>query len=375
MLKRTSSKDTYQLASHIDHLGGEVNAFTDADSLCLHGKVPGSCAEELMDFFAELLLQPAFTESDVETEREVIRQEILESQDSPVDVLYQEFSKAFWPDSVLGSPTFGTVELLESFSYGDLYERLHSLLQGKKMIIVAAGNIDPQKVKSHAEKSFSHLDTGRKPEFVTPASSSGIRLIKRSFTQAHFSLGVLWPSMRDENFLAGVLIGSILGEGMSSRLFQALREERGLVYDVGAEIDMYSDTSCLSISGVVEPNNFKAALDLIVSEVEGLSLRSIQDQELQRVISLHKAQLQMETDSLSTRMWRALESETVFGRHVSCLELSERFSQISLKQIQDVLSEYLEGAKFLLAVAGEVQDFEVGDSIVSLCGDKVTLLE
>jgi len=375
LLKRTTSKSTLELAAEMDMLGGEINAFTDADSLCLHGVVPAHESKKIMDLFAELLIEPAFTEEDVETEREIIRQEILEAEDSPSDVVFREFSKAFWPDSVLGAPTFGTLELLESFSYGDLYERLHSLLQGKKIFIVAAGAINPEEVVSHAEKSFSHLDKGRRPVFETPVSSSGICLATKQFTQAHFSLGVEWPSMRDSDFLSSVLVGSLLGEGMSSRLFQALREESGLVYDVGTDIDMYVDTSCLSITGSVEPGNLEAALEIVVSELKGLRKKPISSEELTRVISLHQSQLMMESDSLTTRMWRCLESEIVFGKYISRKELAENFANIGLKDLDRLLSNWFDDSKFLLAVAGEVDEFEVSSAAVDLCGDRITRLE
>jgi predicted Zn-dependent peptidase len=372
LIKRTNSRDPQNVAAYIDRLGGEINAFTDADSLCLHGVVPAGNSQDIMDFFAELLLQPAFTKEDVETEREIIRQEILESEDDPSSVVYREFSNFFWPDSVLGAPTFGTLDSLASFSYGDVYERLHSLLQGRKIIIVASGAVDPEQVMKHAEKSFAHLEGGKRPEFETPISGSGICLIQKQFTQVHFALGAPWPSMKDEQFLTGVSVASALGEGMSSRLFQALREERGLVYDVGADIEMYADTSCLSITGAVELTNLSTALDLVVNELKRLREEKISTEELTRVISLHKSQLAMEGDSLSTRMWRCLESEMVFGRYISPSFLSEQFEKITTSDVEHLLERWFDQAQFLLVVAGEVDDFDFGESVFSLCGDRIT---
>ena len=369
LFKRTATKSPLQIAQLIDSLGGEVNAFTDADCLCIHGLVTKSDSAKLMDFFAEILLQTSFTEKDLELEREVIRQEILESQDDPIDTVYRKFSTCFWPNSILGYPVFGDLERLESFSYGDVYERLHSLLQGDKIIIVASGAITPEEVLAFAEKNFGHLAAGKKAELERPVSDSGLNLFQEKFSQVHFALGCPAAGMADGKFDACAIVASVLGGGVSSRLFQALRENHGLVYDISAGLDIHADTSALLITGACEIDNLLMALELLVSEISNLKAKKIDANELERIVSSHRAQLAMEDDSISSRMWRALESEMMHGRQVTNKEIIERLDKLSLVEVNGLVDTML--ANFLLVIVGDIEEFEASETVKELCGEKV----
>lgn len=366
LFKRTATKTPLSIAQQIDSFGGEVNAYTDSDCLCLHGIVKKADSQKLMDFFAEILFQSAFTEKDLELEREVIRQEILDSQDDPVDMTYRKFCSCFWPNSTLAFPAFGDTKTLDSFSYGDVYERLHSLMQGEKIIIAASGPIQAEEVEEFARKYFAHLEKGKKAELVKPPTSAGLHIFQERFNQTHFTLGSPAPGLADANFDASAVIATVLGGGFSSRLFQALRENHGLVYDINAGLDINADTSALLISGACELENLPLALELIVKEVNNLRITKINKEDFERTVSSHIAQLEMEDDSISSRMWRALESEIMHGKQISNKEIIQRLQKLSLSEVNDFIDVMLKD--FLLVVVGDTENFEPSETIKELCG-------
>lgn len=367
LFKRTNTKTPLQIAQYIDSFGGELNAFTDTDCLCVHGVVPKNDAQRLMDFIAEIFLQSAFNEKDLELEREVIKQEILDSQDDPVDLTYRKFCSCFWPNSTLAFSAFGDLNTLNSFSYGDVYERLHSLLQGDKIIISASGAIDPKQVEDFATQYFSHLEKGKKADLIKPKSASGLYLFPERFSQAYFTFGSPAPGLIDVNFDSSAVIATILGGGFSSKLFQALRENHGLVYDINAGLEINADTSALLISGACDLDNLPLALELLVREINNLRADKISSEDFSRTISSHISQLLMEEDSITGRMWRALESEIMHGKQVANKEIIDRLKSLTLDQVNNFIDIMLKD--FLLVVVGEIEGFEPSQTVKELCGE------
>jgi len=366
VLKKTKQKSTKEIAEYIDLLGGEVNAYTDADSMCLYGYVQKGDSKKIMDFFAELLFEPAFLEKDLLIEKDVVRQEILDSQDEPSEVNYKLFCQYFWPNSLLGMPIYGDIRNLETFSYGDIYERLQSLLQGDKITIVASGAISLEEVIEYAEKNYSHLSKGKRAEFETPETSSGLHFIQEKFSQVHFSLGCQAPGMLSERFDSAAVLSAILGGGMSSRLFQALREDNGLVYDVGAGLDFNKDISALIISGACEGVNLKKSIELVSKEITKFKNEKLDPKEVERNIHSIKSQMLIELDSIQSRMWRILESEYVFGKLVSIEEQIARYESLSLKNLEDEKQKLLNN--FLLVLTGDIQGYQPDKDLRELCG-------
>ncbi len=366
VLKKTKSKSARQIAEYVDLLGGDVNAFTDADSMCLYGYVQKDDTKKIMDFFAELLFDPDFSQKDLAIEKEIVRQEILDSEDDPGEVNYNLFCKYFWPNSLLGLPVSGDIKNLETFSYGDIYERLQSLLQGDKITIVASGAVSLEEVVEYAEKNFSHLVKGKRAEFVTPDTSLGVYAIQEKFSQVHFSLGCSAPGMLSDRFDAAVVASAILGGGMSSRLFQALREDNGLVYDVGAALDFNKDTSALIISGACENRNLAQALELISGEISEFKAEKLDTDEVERNIQSIKSQMLIELDSVQSRMWRMLESEYVYGELISIKDQIAKYERLTLKDLEEEKLKIL--SNFLLVLTGDVEGYEPEVGLKQLCG-------
>jgi predicted Zn-dependent peptidase len=377
LFKRSELRDTRSIACHIDSLGGGINAFTDTDSLCLYGTVPGEELHSLIAFFAELLLKSAFTEEDFAREREVVRQEILDSRDDPGEVVSERVSECFWPDDILRYPVFGTLESIERCTHKALCLRLAELLKGSRVIVSASGNFEPAKLEEQVAYLFSELPKGTRPTSPAPRSGFGVSVLERSFEQVYFSLVRDWPAECSKDFFPGLLLSSILGEGVSSRLFYKLREEEGLLYDIGTGVDSFGNTAMLVVSGAVEQAKAARVFDLILGEFEKVREALVSDEELERSKKSYVAQLTMECDSLGARLWRAVESEILYGRYLSPVETIQRVQNVTLEDIAKLVGSAASGqegmfqGRGLLVLAGDVKDVALSEELLKACGRRL----
>ena len=340
LFKRTSHQSTQEIAGTIDELGGDVNAFTDFDSMCLFGTVPASRASRLMDFISELLLSCAFDDHDLEVEREVIRQEIFEAHDNPGDALYQRLCSVLWAESIFRFPVFGTMEVLGELKREDILARLKVLLHGKRLLIAAAGNITLDEVRHHVDRTYASLPAGEPIRIEPPRQGFGFEIVDRPVRQVYVALANRFPSLRDPQYPSALVASMVLGDGMSSRLFRQLREERGLAYDVAAQVDSFSVASTLLISATVEPHSVPTVLELVLGELEKVRKDSFEPQEIERVVAMVTAQLEMEGDSVSSLLWRAIETELYFGNYVSPEEAVKIYQTIDSSQVTAVVQRY-----------------------------------
>jgi predicted Zn-dependent peptidase len=371
LFKRTKKLNSRQIAERIDEFGADINAFTDAETLCLHGVVPKGEVEPVVEFLIELLLEANFTQEDLELEKEIVRQELLESEDDPSSITFKKFSETFWPDSILGKAVVGTLETIEALTLSDVNERLEQIRCGKHIYLALAGDVDSSRIESLVEDSLGRLGSGEDLDFPFPIARRGHEVHVRPFGQVHICAGIPWPSYHDEDFYAGILFSSMLGEGMSSRLFQLIREERGLTYDIGSEIDSYSCAAALLISGAFEKKSLSEALGLIFDELASLRKQVFSSSELERSKKMHVAQLSLEADSVSERMWRALESELVFGRHVPASEVITSILNVSEESLMTLSKKWLPEAPWCTVLVGDVDSFEASKAVQAYLGKRL----
>ncbi len=366
LFKRTNSRSTRQIAELMDELGGSINALTDTEWMCLYGAVPVARLGQLVDFFSELLFENAFTEEDLALEKEVIRQEILEAEDSPIEAVLQTFYQGFWPHSQLGLPVFGFLESLEGFDMAAVRERLQELLKGKRVMIGVAGPVTLDEVLPMVSAKFSHLEPGERPTFAAPTSGVGLELVVRPVGQCYVALGQAWTSLLDADYLAGVVLTTIFGDGMSSRLFQLLREDKGLAYDIRAQSESHTDSGLLIITSAVERRNLEITLSLIASELERLRLQPPSQSEISRAVRMLTAQLEMENDLIDSRLWRALETELTFGRYIGSGEIITTLNSIGAQDIASLIERRLRISGNLLVLGGAVEGFKISEQLEGL---------
>ena len=360
LFKRTSNLSSKEIACRLDEFGGQANAFTDADSLCLYGTVPQESFQEFFLFLSQLLLETAFNEEDLSVERDVVCQEISEAEDDPATIVYHEFCRRYWQDNILALPTFGTLESVKKITRDDLYQRREKLLCGNRLIIAAVGNIDETLFQSTAEQVFGKVPKGSLAQVEQVDSGAGYFKIEHSVSQIYLALGHPWPSVKQgKDYYTGQLISTVLGECMSSRLFQTLREEKGLVYEVDSEVDDFITNAVLMITSIVDRTNIDQALDLLLAELKQLIELGITQEELKRARRMICSQLQTAADSISTRLWRALETEIYHQKYIPLSETLENYLSIQQSDITQVLEKYLLKQQYLLVLGGNVGDYEL----------------
>ena len=369
LFKRTSNLSPRDIANRIDELGGRINASTDVDSLCLYGNVQCTDVESLLFFFSQLLRDPQFTERDLKLEKEIIRQEILETEDDSLAVTFREFNERFWPSATLGMPVFGYPEVLAEFNSGDVKARLNDLLVGTRIIVCVAGAVNVDSVLSQIEDLFGSLPRGASREVQTPTTGSGVFIVPKPVSQTHLVIGQRWTSLRDADYLAGLVVATVLGDGMSSRLFRSLRESHGLAYDVSSSVDSYADTGVLLNCVTLEKRNVEFAQKLLLAEVTLLKQDFLQDDEFTRTIKMMVAQVEMQHDELGARTWRALETEILFGRCISIDEIVDRLKALSMNDVRAVIDQRLLVEHGLMVLGGDVDKTSVIPELQNLCGE------
>lgn len=368
LFKRTGRLDTRELAIVMDELGGDVNAFTDVSSICLCGVVPSQRLGELLDFFSELLLDAQFGEAELELEKDIIRQEILEANDSPAEVTYQALCGCLWPSSIYRFPVFGSLATVDRLSLDDVRARLKRLLSGKRMIVGVSGNIEPEPFFALVESRFGALPSEPWERPSVPKTASGVRLVSHPVRQVHLGLCQEFPSITDDDYLEGLIFAGIFGDGLSSRLFQLLREERGIAYDVSAHVEGVAQMGLFLTSIILERESVDEAFDLILDELKKVVAHSVTPDELARVKRSVSAQLEMESDSLSNRLWRMVESELSLGRFVSVEEVLDRIRRISIPDMETFISRRIVFGQSALALGGNIEGLTVSQRVLDYCG-------
>jgi len=354
LFKRTKTLDTKQIAAQIDDFGGEVNAFTDSESLCIYGTVIKSRIIELLDFLSDLLLRPDFNASDLIIEKSIVRQEILEAQDDLSDFLSQEFRKLIWGSDPLAAPVFGTPESVQALGMEQIREELGKILKGKKLIIAISGVGEiREEIIEKVSSYYGNLDAGERPKFASKLNKPSKATRARNSKQTHLHIGWNWPELCSDRYLPGMCLVSLLGYGVSSRLFQVLREEEGLAYDLGLSVDAYPDTAYCGFSSVFEPQNFPKITELLNREIDNLCSSGVRDEEFLRTKRLIRAQLEMEEDSPRGKLWRAVESEIAHERLISTDEILGKLELVTKGELEKISSDYLAGPRYVL-VGGKI---------------------
>jgi len=354
LFKRTGLLTPKEIAYQIDDFGGEVNAFTDSESLCLYGTVIRDRVEELFDFLSDLLLNPVLTEEDMTIEKSIVRQEILEALDDTSDLVSQEFRKIVWGNDSLALPIFGTLESVEALTLDDIRAELTRLLKGRRVIVALSGiGENRERVLEKVKKTFSKLPPGERPVFSTKVVKPSTKVLARPGKQTHLTLGWEWPDLRSDSYLSGMCMVSLLGHGVSSRLFQVLREEEGLCYDLGLSVDAYPDTGYCAFTSLFEAKNFTQISELLKRELDGICSGGVTQEEFHRTKRLIRAQLEMEEDSLRGKLWRAVESEIAHERIISTDELLQKLEAVTKEEIEKIARDYLTRPRYAV-VGGKI---------------------
>jgi predicted Zn-dependent peptidase len=361
LFKGTSNRSAEDIARSVDSIGGNLDAFTAKEMVCFNTKVLDEHLPVAMDVLSDLVLNPLFREEDIEKEKGVILEEIKMDADSPDYLVHEIFSANFWKDHSLGKPILGTRETVKRFNQAIIRDYYQSVYTPANLLITAAGNLSHERLVELASARFASLsqaDSG--PAQRAPSTHARIALrSKKELEQVHLCLGVpSYPIPHEDRFTCYVL-NTILGGGMSSRLFQNIRERQGLAYAVYSELSPYSDTGCLSVYAGTSLESARLVVKSVLNEFADLKQNVVPDEEVRRAKDHLKGSLMLSLESTSSRMSNLARQQMYFGRFFTLDELAESIEQVTAADVQRVAQTFFAQEQIGLTVLGNLGGFKL----------------
>ncbi len=351
--KGTERRSALQIAEAIEDVGGYINAYTSREVTAYYARVLENDVPLALDVLADILLNPVFDQSEIEVERGVILQEIGQALDTPDDVIFDWLQEKAYPEQPLGRTILGPSERVSSFQKTDLSEFVRQHYGPEQLILSAAGAVDHDAVVRMAEDLFGHMPA-RSPVLVTPGQFHGGEVREgKSLEQAHFALAFESPGYRDERIYAAQIYANLLGGGMSSRLFQEARENRGLCYTIFAQAGAYADTGMTTIYAGTSADELGDLARLTVDEMKRAA-SDLNANEVQRARTQMKAGLLMGLESPSSRAERLARLLQIWGRVPSLEETVERIDGVTQDDVRAFAEEIALRAPAAMALYGPV---------------------
>ncbi|WP_431232689.1 M16 family metallopeptidase [Mycolicibacterium psychrotolerans] len=347
LFKATPSRTAVEIAQSVDAVGGELNAFTAKEHTCYYAHVLDDDLELAVDLVADVVLNGVCASHDVELERDVVLEEIAMRDDDPEDALGDVFLSAMFGDHPVGRPVIGSVDSVSGMTRSQLHSFHVRRYTPERMVVAVAGNIDHDEVVRLVRKHFgAHLVKGRTPR--APRKGTGratgaprLELISRDAEQTHLSLGVRVPGRHWPQRWALSVLNTALGGGLSSRLFQQIRENRGLAYSVYSSVDSFSDAGALSVYAACLPERFDEVVRLTTEVLEGVARDGITENECRIAKGSIRGGLVLGLEDSASRMHRLGRSELNYGEYRSVTSTLERIDEVTLDQVNAVARQVL----------------------------------
>jgi len=361
VFKGTKNRSAEEIARSVDSIGGGLDAFTAKEMVSYNTKVLDEHLPLAFDVLADLVLNPLFRDEDIEKEKSVILEELKMEVDNPEYLLHEIFSSNFYKDHPLGKPILGTKETIKSFNremIRDYYRRYYS---PSNILITAAGNLHHQQLVDLVSQRFSALPASAGPpaDHVPVPHARLVFRNKTSLEQTHLYLGVPAYPFPHELRFACFALNTVLGGGMSSRLFQNIREKQGLAYAVYSELSMYRDTGCMAIYAGTSVETAGKVIQSIVHELRELKEKPVPADELRRAKDHLKGSFMLGLESTSSRMGNLARQELYFKRFFTLDEMLQSIENISAEQVQQIAREFFDPKNITLAMLGNLGEFKV----------------
>ena len=359
VFKGTERRSAEAIAREMDSVGGMLDAFTSKEQICFNAKVLDEHLPIAFDVIADLILRPNFDSEDLKKEQQVILEEIKMDLDNPEYLLHEIFTRGFWPEHALGRPILGTPETVNNFNREILKTRFTSWFAPDRLVVTAAGNVTHEQVLDLVTREFGHLKPGgEQAAHIAPRTGAPIHLEKkRDLEQVHLCVGVPSVPLGHEDRFGIAVLNNLLGGGMSSRLFQNIREKRGLAYAVFSEITPYSDAGMLTVYAGSAKETVGQVLDLIVSEFRDLKKSPVTEEELARSKNHLKGSLMLSLESTSARMSNLARQELYFRRFYSLDEILASIEAVTREQLQKLAQQYFRVEDIAVTVLGNLNGF------------------
>jgi len=360
LFKGTATRSAEDIAQAIDSIGGQLDAFTAKEYASYYIKVLDEHLPLAMDILTDIVRNPAFSVEDIEREKKVVVEEIKMVEDTPDDLVHELFTQGFWENHPLGRPILGTRETVESFSAEVLREYFQQAYTARNLIVSAVGNVEHERVRELVEKGFGSLPAngsvlGEHAPQVVPK----VLIRNKELEQSHLCVGVSsYPQNHDDRY-ASYLLNTLLGGSMSSRLFQNVREKRGLAYAVFSGLSAYRDAGSFTVYAGCSNDAVGQVIDLVVEELRGVKQTPVPAAELQRAKDHLKGSLMLSLENTASRMSHLARQEIYFDRQFGLDETLQGIERVTAADVQRVASDLFRNGSLSATVLGNVNGLQV----------------
>jgi predicted Zn-dependent peptidase len=361
VFKGTKHRTAEQIAKSVDSIGGGLDAFTSKELVSYNVKVLDEHLPEAFDIVSDLVRNPLFEKKDIEKEKGVILEELKMEVDNPEYLIHEIFSSHFWKGHALGRSILGTKQTIRSFDR-DLVDRYYKqYYTPSNILITAAGNLNSKRLVDLVGKNFGDLRPRRIPK-ANPAPQPHAPMIfrdKNSLEQIHLYIGVPSIPMPHESRFAAYILNAILGGGMSSRLFQNIREKQGLAYTVYSELAMYHDVGCMLVYAGTSLRSAERVIKSIVHELAEVVEKRVSEDEMRRAKDHLKGSFVLGLESTSSRMGNLARQELYFKRFFSLDEMLERIEKVTAAEVQFLARQFFDPKQMAVTMLGRLEGFRM----------------
>ena len=359
VFKGTERRSAETIAREMDSIGGMLDAFTSKEQICFNAKVLDEHLPIAFDVISDLVLRPKFDSEDVKKERQVVLEEIKMDLDNPEYLLHDIFTRGFWPEHPLGRPILGTAETVRQFSRDALRKRFRHWFAPDRLVLTAAGNVTHERILELVERDFAALKpVGPFGDHGAPATHAPIHVErKRELEQVHVCMGVPSYPLAHERRFAIAVLNNLLGGGMSSRLFQNIREKLGLAYAVFSELTPYSDAGMMTVYAGTAKETVGQVIDLVIKEFRDLKNEPVPEEELLRAKNHLKGSLMLSLESTSARMSNLARQELYFGHFFSLDAILASIGAVTREDLLALAQEFFRPEQIAITVLGPLNGF------------------
>jgi predicted Zn-dependent peptidase len=356
VFKGTRSRSAQLIAREMDSIGGNLDAFTSKETICFNVKSLAEHVPIALDVLTDLVINPTFAQTDIERERGVILEEIKIDEDNPDVLVHELFTQSFWKDHPLGWPILGTTKTVTQLDQQKLFAYHGDRFNGGNMIFSAAGDLEHDKFVEEVAAKFSAVPGGAPlQELSAPEASARIVLRnKKALEQVQICLGVPAPPITDDSRYATLILNTVLGGGMSSRLFQTIREERGMAYSIYSDLSPYRDTGTLCVYAGTSAGKALEVVDLILAEFRNLKETALGAEELTRAKDQLKGNILMGLESSNSRMANLARQEMYFHNFMTVDEVIARIEEVDAGQVQAMAQRLFVGDRIAVTLLGRL---------------------
>jgi predicted Zn-dependent peptidase len=359
VFKGTGRRSCEDIARTMDSVGGMLDAFTTKEMVCFNAKVLDEHLPLAFDVISDMVLDPLFPAPEIEREKSVVLEEIKMDEDNPEALVNEAFLQNVWAGHALGRPILGTRETVGNFEQVRVFDWFRRSYVPNEIVLSAAGNVEHERLVELAAAAFGKLTSAPNGDHEAPPEPRPAVVVrqKAALEQAHVCMGVPAFSVSDSRRFATALLNTLLGAGMSSRLFQNIRERQGLAYAVFSEMTSYQDTGLLTVYAGTGGDKVEGLVRSVVDEFRRLKREPVSDEELGRAKEQLKGSMTLSLESTGSRMGNRARQEMYFGRFYSLEQIFASVDAVSSEDLQQVAVELFMPERIALAALGQLDGF------------------